>query len=260
VNNKVYIGVHSTVDLLDNYLGSGKLLKLAIKKYGRSNFSREILQYCHSKEEAFMVEKSIVNDLFTCDRNNYNLAEGGKGNNGINRRSREVLIYDNNLCYITSCSSATKAKDWLGACNSTTVTKACKNAADGKASQVKGYYVCYYGDTPRLRNFDYLVARRTHLMNVGKRRPDHSSFMRDKAIANPTGMIYFTPHHPSGTNRSTATSYYTVDMISAWMRSSDTIISKCAITKLTKKLGDKISPTWIGKTKREIGFYCIPRD
>ena len=34
INNKIYIGKHQTSDLDDGYLGSGKLLLQAIKKYG----------------------------------------------------------------------------------------------------------------------------------------------------------------------------------------------------------------------------------
>lgn len=45
VNNKIYIGVHSTYDLNDDYLGSGFALKKAINKYGKEKFKREILFY-----------------------------------------------------------------------------------------------------------------------------------------------------------------------------------------------------------------------
>ena len=34
---------HQTSTLNDDYLGSGKYFRRAIKKYGKSNFSREIL-------------------------------------------------------------------------------------------------------------------------------------------------------------------------------------------------------------------------
>ena len=38
INGKKYIGKHQTSDLNDNYLGSGILLKQAIKKYGKKKF------------------------------------------------------------------------------------------------------------------------------------------------------------------------------------------------------------------------------
>lgn len=46
VNQKIYIGQHSTENLNDGYLGSGVLLQKAIKKYGRQNFIRETLEFC----------------------------------------------------------------------------------------------------------------------------------------------------------------------------------------------------------------------
>lgn len=35
INNKIYIGYHSTNDIHDNYFGSGVALNKAIKKYGK---------------------------------------------------------------------------------------------------------------------------------------------------------------------------------------------------------------------------------
>lgn len=43
LNGKIYIGVHSTDDLNDGYMGSGKAISTAIKKYGEENFTTEIL-------------------------------------------------------------------------------------------------------------------------------------------------------------------------------------------------------------------------
>lgn len=43
LNNKFYIGVHTTDDLGDGYKGSGTTLNKAFKKYGKNNFNREIL-------------------------------------------------------------------------------------------------------------------------------------------------------------------------------------------------------------------------
>lgn len=43
INGKTYIGQHKYVDVNDNYMGSGKILKEAQRKYGLDNFLKEIL-------------------------------------------------------------------------------------------------------------------------------------------------------------------------------------------------------------------------
>lgn len=49
VNGKRYIGKDSKND--PTYLGSGKHQKLAIRKYGRHNFKKTILEHCENLEE-----------------------------------------------------------------------------------------------------------------------------------------------------------------------------------------------------------------
>ena len=41
INNKFYIGKHQTNNVDDEYMGSGKLITAAIKKYGANSFERE---------------------------------------------------------------------------------------------------------------------------------------------------------------------------------------------------------------------------
>lgn len=79
VNNKIYVGLHSTDDLNDSYLGSGHILKEAIKKYGRDKFIKEILYVFPSRKEARRMEASIVDEEFVARPDTYNLTVGGMG-------------------------------------------------------------------------------------------------------------------------------------------------------------------------------------
>ena len=59
INGKKYIGSHSG-SVGDNYLGSGNLIKKAIKKYGKENFVRDVLNAVTTREEAFKNEKFLI--------------------------------------------------------------------------------------------------------------------------------------------------------------------------------------------------------
>lgn len=82
VNGKKYIGQHYG-EIEDNYLGSGVNLAKAIKKYGKNNFSKEILHLCQSREDADKWEQYYI-DLFNAveSENFYNLSYGGFGQDG----------------------------------------------------------------------------------------------------------------------------------------------------------------------------------
>jgi len=81
VNGMYYVGCHQTANLDDGYLGSGKYLKRAIKKYGQEYFKFEILYSVSSKKEMFDLERSIVNESLVNDPLSYNLKIGGSGGN-----------------------------------------------------------------------------------------------------------------------------------------------------------------------------------
>ena len=79
VNGKFYIGKHETENLNDNYFGSGKLLKEAIKKYGETNFKKEILFIFDNAIHMNQKENELVNINFVEKPDNYNIAIGGDG-------------------------------------------------------------------------------------------------------------------------------------------------------------------------------------
>lgn len=101
LNGKKYIGMHRKGEQ-DSYLGSGKLLIKAIKKYGKENFKQTILDYANNEEELIELEKKIIlehNAVFSDDY--YNIIPGG---------SVPILFGEQNGFYGKTHSEKTKQK------------------------------------------------------------------------------------------------------------------------------------------------------
>jgi len=79
LTNRFYIGIHSTTNIDDGYLGSGKRLRYSIRKYGIENHSKEILNFFENRELLIEEEKKIVNSEMIKDKMCMNLKEGGTG-------------------------------------------------------------------------------------------------------------------------------------------------------------------------------------
>ena len=79
INNKIYIGAHQTKDIDDGYMGSGKLILRAIKKYGKDKFVKKILKNFNNLDEMFEYESRIVNEKFIKSNRTYNITVGGNG-------------------------------------------------------------------------------------------------------------------------------------------------------------------------------------
>lgn len=82
INNKRYIGKRICKCDIENdkYLGSGKILKQAIKKYGKENFIKTTLEICETEDELNNKEKYWIKYFDACNNDLfYNIAEGGTG-------------------------------------------------------------------------------------------------------------------------------------------------------------------------------------
>lgn len=91
LNNKTYIGVHKTENLDDGYMGSGTLIKRAIKKYGVENFTKEILEFFDSYRDALAKERELAHIDYVNSAESYNLREGGWGGCAHSEESKRAL-------------------------------------------------------------------------------------------------------------------------------------------------------------------------
>ncbi len=78
VNGNIYIGKHRCDELDDDYFGSGKILWLAINKYGIENFIFHLEIDLKNEEEMDLLEELVVNKDFLARDDVYNLSRGGK--------------------------------------------------------------------------------------------------------------------------------------------------------------------------------------
>jgi hypothetical protein len=80
VTGRYYIGLHSTDDLSDRYLGSGKRLRRSVNKHGDANHVREILYEYASRKEASDAEKILITKEMMLDNNCLNCGPGVRSN------------------------------------------------------------------------------------------------------------------------------------------------------------------------------------
>ena len=97
INGKYYYGIHSTNNLDDGYKGSGVLLREAFNKYGKDNFTTEILKFFDTREELSEYERKFIDDKLIENDMCYNIGIGGIGgflsNKTITVRDKDGNVY-----------------------------------------------------------------------------------------------------------------------------------------------------------------------
>jgi hypothetical protein len=80
--------MHSTSNLKDGYIGSGRRLWLSINKHGRNNHTLEILEFLSDRFELKTRERELINEDMLSDPMCMNLRLGGDG--GFTNDSHQI--------------------------------------------------------------------------------------------------------------------------------------------------------------------------
>lgn len=158
-NGKFYIGKHKTLNLEDGYLGSGVVLGMAIKKYGKENFITEQL-FCFDNPLP-MEEKEIelVNSDLINDSNCYNIALGGQGGNTLSDpvvAKRHAIATSNALRGVTKTElhKLALSKSMLGRKQDPLVVeRRAKTCKDNRAKMTQEERNARFGNTGEANGF-----------------------------------------------------------------------------------------------------------
>ena len=109
VTHRYYIGLHSTANLDDGYLGSGILIRRSIKKHGKDAHVFEMLDSLATREDAAIREKTLIQAVLGKDPLLLNISEGGNGGNKVvwteARRRRQSQLMSNMPRTDTHCAN-----------------------------------------------------------------------------------------------------------------------------------------------------------
>lgn len=168
VNGRWYIGKTNGND--PSYMGSGKILKQAYKKYGKDSFEKIILEECTSEEELnkreiYWIEvTNAVND-----RMSYNLVEGGTGGDRSNFINYNKMDFSKN--------NTQGMRNWFNSLTNDEKKEWHKKQAESRA---KGWYVSWVDSTSE-----------TYVQNISKWCEEHGiDKSMPTALNNPNGRLY----------------------------------------------------------------------
>lgn len=78
-NGNYYIGMHSTNNLEDGYMGGGTRIRNSIRKHGLEVHTKNIIEFLDDRESLKKREREIVNESLIQDKKCLNLQLGGGG-------------------------------------------------------------------------------------------------------------------------------------------------------------------------------------
>jgi hypothetical protein len=143
LSGKYYIGMHSTSNLEDGYMGSGKRLRYSVNKYGKENHRVEIIEFLQDRNELKKREREIVNLNEIAKQDCLNLMVGGDGGRGFTIEEQKA-----------NAKKSKKKIEWLKANDKEWLENFKKNRSKGQKE--------VYDENRRERKYFYDWSGKTH--------------------------------------------------------------------------------------------------
>ena len=194
LNGKIYIGQHKS-DLFDtDYYGSGKYFRRALKKYGKDNFSVEILEWCDSKEladerEVYYIQKSNSRNPSI----GYNIAYGGEGGDLVTclpederKRFSDMVSEFNRLGITGNKCNHLSEEHKRKISESNTGKKMSAHAVEAHRLKVKGLPAWNKGltaDDPRVAKYVRKKGEFHHTDDTRKRISEHTKGVKKPKVS-----------------------------------------------------------------------------
>lgn len=222
--------MHSTKNLNDHYLGSGREFREAVKEYGSFFLQREILYFCHSREIAISIESKLI---------------------------KAALISDPDMCYNLTTrlggGNYGHGKDISGENNPFYGKKHTKESLKKMSDSLKEH------DFSGKRNPFYGKKHKPESIEAAnKKREEKGTYYIDKnpnrlkAILSKDGHWWCTPNG----------CFHSASAATECLKTSKcTIISRCIKGDEGEVIvwSPRIPKEWVGKTWKELGYYRLVR-
>lgn len=210
LNNKCYVGVHSTNKIEDGYMGCGfykgysletikdkRGIRKAFKKYGLDNFNREVLFVFDTKDEAYKKEAEIVNYNWVLSNSNYNLCLGGVNsgvtilpedhkNKLIDLHSKSYVVVNiktSEIFFVNNLNSWSRDR---GLCSASTTNSPLHMVVRGiSALYKKEWWCCYEEDWT---GEPIIKSRKVSVRPSGYERRKSVKKHNDITLINPNGQ------------------------------------------------------------------------
>jgi hypothetical protein len=187
-SGKTYIGKHQTLDSNDGYLGSGKMISRAVKKYGVEAFQKEVLHVFETESEMNAKEAELVTEEFCLREDTYNLCPGGQGGWG----------------YVNASGHSGFSKAWAND-RPRSLTSAAKGGASTGAQNIQKAYAAgkvrhdtFTGKKHSLDTLSRMSSSQKKISRSGKDNPSwgrwitdgkHEMLFKDKTVTLPAGFV-----------------------------------------------------------------------